>query len=288
MIATLQAKFGHEENLSRHLLENGALARFLKRAGFKAAGSGQLELRVAHGAPGCEGRLDIHQPTTAGTVIVEVQYGTSDTNHRKRFPGYAKSVSNAAAIIWIAESFRGKDLELVAKSRVPVVCVKAKLATNGEVKLAAIGGARLSAQSIEQREQRATRQAWKWVKAVDWEEKWMDELVRWRCGDIDEVPIEQVYSYYAFSTKGPTSDKRLAQCKASPEWGQMLEFIKQGGKRAAKRFARNERIRPVVLAQMGEAKSFSDFDDEDAWGRWWADYSRRWDETWKAVEIGMA
>ena len=44
MATTLQARFGHEENFSRHLLESGQFAQLLGRAGFKLAGEGELEV----------------------------------------------------------------------------------------------------------------------------------------------------------------------------------------------------------------------------------------------------
>lgn len=162
LMTILSQKFGHEENFSRYLLESGQFEALLCRAGFNVAGKGDLELPVRYGHKGCEGRLDIHQPTTAGVVIGEMQYGVSDSNHRNRFAGYAKSVSNPAAIFWVAEGFRAKDLEAVSASKVPVICVQAKLVA-GEVRLTAIGGARLSAQSLDRRVKKQNEEASKYL-----------------------------------------------------------------------------------------------------------------------------
>lgn len=176
MQAALKTRFGHEENFSRYLLKSGQFAQLLSRAGFTLAGEGSLEVPVAKGHEGHEGRLDIYQPTTAGVVIGEMQYGTSDSNHRNRFEGYAKSVASPAAIVWVAEKFREKDLDAVAQSKVPVVCVIAKETALDKVVLTAVGGARLSTQSLEKRAAKASEHAWAWVKAVDWTEAACDEF----------------------------------------------------------------------------------------------------------------
>jgi hypothetical protein len=162
-MTTLKAKFGHEENFSRYLLESGQFESLLSRAGFRLAGEGELEVPVRYGHEGREGRLDIHQPTTAGVVIGEMQYGTSDSNHRNRFGGYIKSVANAAAVVWVAERFRDKDLAAVAASKVPVLCVEARETVNGEVRLVVLGGAKFSVQSLEKRAAKINDDAWNWV-----------------------------------------------------------------------------------------------------------------------------
>ena len=159
MATALQVRFGHEENFSRHLLESGQFEQLLNRAGLKVAGEGALEVPVRYGHEGRNGRLDIHQPTTAGVVIGEMQYGTSDSNHRNRFEGYAKSFASPVAIVWVAEGFREKDLVAVASNKVPVVCVQAKASAAGEVKLTIVGGARLSVLSLDKRVARADARA---------------------------------------------------------------------------------------------------------------------------------
>jgi hypothetical protein len=179
MPTTLQVRFGHEENFSRYLLESGQFEQLLARAGFAVAGEGVLEVPVAKGHEGREGRLDIYQPTTAGVVIGEMQYGTSDSNHRNRFAGYAKSVTSPAAIVWVAERFRDKDLQAVAGSKVPVLCVTAKLSAANNIVLTAIGGARLSAQSLEKRVQAADREAKRLLESVP-----VVEIAKNRIGEI--------------------------------------------------------------------------------------------------------
>ena len=187
-----------------------------------------MELPVAKGHKNHGGRLDIYQPTTAGAVIGEMQYGVSDSNHRNRFDGYAKSVANPAAIVWVAESFRDKDIKAVAASKVPVVCVKAALTSDGEVRLVAIGGARLSAQSLEKRVASANKQAWEWVKAVDWMEELgafpsfvdteEDRLAYRSISDFDW--IEETICPRLFAGTEPAGKKRediIRSCSASNE-----------------------------------------------------------------------
>lgn len=181
MPTALQARFGHEENFSRYLLESGQFESLLKRAGFRVAGEGELEVPVRYGHEGREGRLDIYQPTTAGIVIGEMQYGTSDSNHRNRFAGYAKSVAGPAAIVWVAERFRDKDLAVVAASKVPVLCVEVKESVNGEIRLMVLGGAKFSVQSLEKRAAKINDDAWKWVMGSNVKklmEEELDQLVR--------------------------------------------------------------------------------------------------------------
>lgn len=189
MATTLQARFGHEENFSRHLLESGQFGQLLSRAGLKLAGEGALEVPVQHGHKGHNGRLDIHQPTTAGVVIGEMQYGTSDSNHRNRFEGYAKNFANPVAIVWIAERFRDKDLAAVALSKVPVVCVQAKLSAAGGIKLAIVGGARLSVLSLEKRVAKANARAEALLEdapVLAAVESYIDEMIdSQKCCDFD-------------------------------------------------------------------------------------------------------
>jgi hypothetical protein len=159
MATSLQVRFGHEENFSRHLLESGQFEELLNRVGLRVTGEGALEVPVRHGHEGRSGRLDIHQPTTAGVVIGEIQYGTSDSNHCNRFAGYAKSFASPVAIVWVAEGFREKDLIAVASSKVPVICVQVKASAAGELKLTVLGGARLSVLSLDKRVARANARA---------------------------------------------------------------------------------------------------------------------------------
>lgn len=235
-MTVLSQRFGHEENFSRYLLESGQFEALLRRAGFRVAGVGDLELPVRYGHQGCEGRLDIHQPTTAGVVIGEMQYGVSDSNHRNRFAGYAKSVSNPAAIFWVAEGFRAKDLEAVSASKVPVVCVQAKL-IDGEVRLNAVGGARLSAQSASKRTAQLVKRAWQWVRLADIEgmiDAWLqDKIVREVNADTDAKAFAEAVSteqltqellegkgYYfrkAWAGTEPASKKRALAINTCPE-----------------------------------------------------------------------
>lgn len=272
----LSQRFGHEENLSRYLLQSGQFEALLARAGFKIAGKGSLELPVKHGHKGHQGRLDIHQPTTAGVVIGEMQYGVSDSNHRNRFEGYVKSVSNAAAVVWVAEEFRTKDLDAVVNSKTPILCVKAALNAAGELILKVIGGARLSAQSLTKRTERLTKQAWKWIDAVDWSEAWLDEMVRWGGQNLNGIDVSAVYSHRALAERQSTNDKRLAQCKASPDWPQMLRHIKESKKLAQKKIELSERIRPIVERRVKPVKKEH--------GEWSPEFFEAWDVEWKKAE----
>jgi hypothetical protein len=219
MAATIKDRFGHEENFSRYLLESGHFAQLLERAGFTVAGEGVLELPVAKGHEGREGRLDIYQPTTAGVVIGEMQYGTSDSNHRNRFEGYAKSVANPAAIVWVAEQFRDKDLQAVAMSKVPVICVQVKQTACNNIVLTAIGGARLSAQSLDKRVARANLKAKQLLQDAQVEqelERWTSEMgsVYWRYPDSWqwEMSVEEVVEHVverSFLDKGAYGRRRL-------------------------------------------------------------------------------
>lgn len=125
----LKARFGHEENLSRHLAQHH-MGWLLGQMELSASGVPALEQRVSKGKRGHAGRLDVLQPTTEGSVIVEVQYGPSDSAHRTRFKGYLSSTDAPLCIVWVAESFRPKDLWVVRRSGLPVVCVKAQWKRN--------------------------------------------------------------------------------------------------------------------------------------------------------------
>lgn len=236
MQAALKARFGHEENFSRYLLESGQFAQLLARAGFTLAGEGALEVSVAKGHEGHEGRLDIYQPTTAGVVIGEMQYGTSDSNHRNRFEGYAKSVASPAAIVWVAERFREKDLDAVAQSKVPVVCVQAKETACNNIVLTAVGGARLSAQSLEKRVAKANEQAWQWVKAVNWTEAARDEFNYghgWGAESLerlllrtDEQWLRALLEDYAVLGKTrPSAARRCKQVRSCSYWPEIKAYI---------------------------------------------------------------
>jgi hypothetical protein len=234
MPTTLQVRFGHEENFSRYLLESGQFEQLLARAGFAVAGEGALEVPVAKGHEGREGRLDIYQPTTAGVVIGEMQYGTSDSNHRNRFAGYAKSVTSPAAIVWVAERFRDKDLQAVAGSKVPVLCVTAKLSAANNIVLTAIGGARLSAQTLEKRVARANAKAAALLKndeIIAATTKWVDDAIQtaaymgndWRFPKTTEDLIDKVLeeTTYLFAKTTPAHFRRLDEVRASAfflEW----------------------------------------------------------------------
>jgi hypothetical protein len=249
MPTTLQTRFGHEENFSRYLLESGQFAQLLQRAGFAVAGEGVLELPVAKGHEGREGRLDIYQPTTAGVVIGEMQYGTSDSNHRNRFDGYAKSVANPAAIVWVAEEFRAKDIEAVASGKVPVLCVKAKEAATGEIRLTVIGGARLSAQSLACREAKACADAWGWVKAIDWtkaacEEAWSNGRhavgLIYTLAQTDKEWVERLLARTGLLGKtAPSVHRRLEVVKSCAD-AEQIEQVVLAAVRAAREQCKND------------------------------------------------
>ena len=83
-----------------------------------------FETRVDRGHDGREGRIDIIQPTTAGVVIVEVQYGTSDSSHARRLQNYASNFRRPAFVIWIAEEFRKEHIAIFEQAKTPVLCAK--------------------------------------------------------------------------------------------------------------------------------------------------------------------
>lgn len=127
-MTTLSAHFGHEENLSKYIATSGLLTGLIHLMGAEPVGKPELEVRVAEGAAGRMGRLDVLQATNAGNVIFETQYGTSDRQHRERFAGYASSIKKPLVIVWAAESFRAKDVEAVRFSKTPVLCVELRFA----------------------------------------------------------------------------------------------------------------------------------------------------------------
>lgn len=231
MATALQARFGHEENFSRHLLESGVLDQLLKRVGLKTAGAGSLELPVRYGHKGHEGRLDIHQPTTAGTVIAEIQYGTSDSDHRNRFNGYLRSVSNPAAIVWFAERFRKKDLEAVAACRVPVLCAQVSLDKAGAVVASVLGGAKTALLSAEKKEAAANKKAWELVKAVDWAERLSSELYRRSyyaepvTATDDEIVEWGLDDARLFAGTTPAGEKRLETIRTCGEARLIRDYI---------------------------------------------------------------
>jgi hypothetical protein len=247
-MTTLKAKFGHEENFSRYLLESGQFESLLSRAGFRLAGEGELEVPVRYGHEGREGRLDIHQPTTAGVVIGEMQYGTSDSNHRNRFGGYIKSVANAAAVVWVAERFRDKDLAAVAASKVPILCVEAKQSASNNIVLTVIGGARLSAQSLARREAKACSDAWGWINAIDWVEAACERVYAiygrsigmvWQLAQTDKEWMEQLLSQTGLLGKTAPSVWRRKEIIQSCTDAEQIEQVVLDGIRAARKWCQS-------------------------------------------------
>lgn len=119
----LAADFGHEEDLSQHL-GTVVLADLLAHVGIGASGPVSFEVPVENGHHDRAGRLDILVPTAAGTVIVETQYGTSDSCHLRRLPGYARSVAAPLCVVWVAEQFRAKDILTAEAMEIPVLCLQ--------------------------------------------------------------------------------------------------------------------------------------------------------------------
>jgi len=134
-LLSLKDKYGHEENLSAAIAKSAAFAHLLSDLKANATLPPSFELPVAHGHDDCEGRIDIFQPTTIGDVIVEVQYGTADSNHAKRLQNYASNFHSTAAVIWVAERFTERMLTKFATSKVPVLCATVALDANGQLQL---------------------------------------------------------------------------------------------------------------------------------------------------------
>jgi len=124
--SALQAKYGHEENLSRAIAESEEFTSLLSRFGAKRIGRPRLEVEVKRGHDGRKGRVDIYQATSLGDVVVEVQYGKADANHAKRLQNYAKSLPNTVAVIWVAESFPVKFTQEFSSKKFPVYCLSVK------------------------------------------------------------------------------------------------------------------------------------------------------------------
>lgn len=119
--------FGHEENLSRTIAEDGHLKLLLQQLGIDVLKGTELEKPVKKGHDSHQGRLDIYQPSSVGDVIVEVQYGRADYHHADRLQNYASNFIGTALVVWVAESFSNDSLHRFKRSKTPVYCVKASL-----------------------------------------------------------------------------------------------------------------------------------------------------------------
>lgn len=122
--SSLSDMYGHEENLSLAIANSSAFRELLNACGFELTECASLEMRVQYGHKGREGRIDILQPTTGGLVIVEVQYGISDSSHALRLQNYAKNFRDPAFVLWIAEGFRDEHLSVFEQAKVPVLCAR--------------------------------------------------------------------------------------------------------------------------------------------------------------------
>ena len=122
---SLASIYGHEENLSKAIAKSESFVELLKNCRVVSNEKANFEKRVDSGHYDQEGRIDILQPTTAGIVIVEVQYGTSDSSHAKRLQNYATNFRRPAFIIWVAEKFRKEHVALFEQAKTPVLCARA-------------------------------------------------------------------------------------------------------------------------------------------------------------------
>ena len=118
--------YGHEENLSRAIAVCESFKELLCICGVIPTEKAIFETRVDLGHDGCKGRIDIIQPTTAGVVIVEVQYGKSDNSHALRLQNYATNFRKPAFVIWVAEEFRKDHVALFEQANIPVLCARVK------------------------------------------------------------------------------------------------------------------------------------------------------------------
>ena len=116
--------YGHEENLSKAIASSDSFEDLLNVCGVVSTEKARFETRVDRGHDEHEGRIDILQPTTAGIVIVEVQYGMSDGSHARRLQNYATNFRKPAFIIWVAEKFRKEHTALFEQAKTPVLCAQ--------------------------------------------------------------------------------------------------------------------------------------------------------------------
>ena len=123
-MTSLPELYGHEENLSKAVAASSALERLLAACGVVATDKALFETQVDLGHDDRSGRIDIIQPTTAGIVIVEVQYGNSDGSHARRLQNYASHFRYPAFAIWIAEKFRIDHTTMFELAKTPVLCAK--------------------------------------------------------------------------------------------------------------------------------------------------------------------
>ena len=122
-MTSLSEIYGHEENLSKAIAESDSFEDLLNICGVVPTEKAIFETRVDLGHDDHEGRIDIIQPTTAGVVIVEVQYGTSDNSHARRLQNYATNFRKPAFVVWVAEKFRKDHVALFEQEKTPVLCI---------------------------------------------------------------------------------------------------------------------------------------------------------------------
>lgn len=96
--------YGHEEKLSRAIAVCESFKELLSICGVLPTEKAIFETRVDLGHDGCKDRIDIIQPTTAGVVIVEVQYGKSDNNHALRLQNYATNFRKPAFVFGLPKN----------------------------------------------------------------------------------------------------------------------------------------------------------------------------------------
>lgn len=123
-MTSLSEIYGHEESLSKAIAESNSFEELLNICGVVPTEKPIYETRVDLGHDDRQGRIDIIQPTTAGIVIVEVQYGTSDSSHARRLQNYATNFRKPAFVIWVAENFRKEHIALFEQAKTPVLCAK--------------------------------------------------------------------------------------------------------------------------------------------------------------------
>jgi hypothetical protein len=117
----LAARFGHETRFDQHLASQ-LLPWILASIGATPTGAPEFQVRVPCGDDGKQGRLDILQATDAGVVIVETQYGTSNSSHLQRLEGYASNFDNTLCVVWAAERFKDEHVRWADASRANVYC----------------------------------------------------------------------------------------------------------------------------------------------------------------------
>jgi hypothetical protein len=213
--------YGHEENLSKAIAESGSFEELLNACGVVPTEKAVYEKRVDLGHDDRQGRIDIIQPTTAGVVIVEVQYGTSDSSHARRLQNYATNFRKPAFVIWVAEKFRKEHIALFEQAKTPVLCAKVTC-NEGVLTLSRASPIFWTKQSQEKRIKEAHR------KCVELMSRLFTGKPSSYCYEKGFIPMQQFFGQTQYRS---VSAKRAGKSKG--------EYIKDGPRNKAWDFEAN-------------------------------------------------